>query len=84
MLSYKPCDLVDFSPKFEPCIYVYMKTSGAKAAKRHLHQKWDNNIKWKLSVPSIRYIFENMTFYSVMNNRFNSFKVKLVNLNIKT
>ena len=61
-----------------------MKTSGAKAAKCHLHEQWDNDIKWKLSVPSIRYIFENMTFYSVMNNLFNSIKVKLVNLNIGT
>ena len=66
------------------CVHVQSKTSGAKAAKCHLHDKWDNDIKWKLSVPSVRYIFENMTFYSVMNNLFNSIKVKLVNLNIET
>ena len=50
----------------------------------NLHEKWDNDIKWKLSVPSIWYICENITFYSVMNNLFNSIKVKLVNLNVET
>ena len=44
--------------------------------KRHLHENWDNDIKWKLSVPSVRYIFEIMTFYSVMNNLFNSIQLK--------
>ena len=61
-----------------------MKTSGAKTAKHHFHEKWDNDNKWKLSVPSIQYILLNMTFYSGMNNLFNSIKVKLVNLNIET
>ncbi len=56
----------------ELIIYIYMKSSNAKASKSHLGQKWDNDTEWMLSTHSI---CSSSTFTSnALNTSLNPFR----------